>query len=42
MSKIFLVNVGANTSHASKARSPIFEDGTFVYVSFPLDEDNGN
>jgi hypothetical protein len=35
MSRIYLVNVGANTSHAVRARSPIFKDGSFKYVSFP-------
>ena len=35
MSKIFLINVGANKSHASIARSPIFPDDQFLYVSFP-------
>jgi hypothetical protein len=34
MIKIFLVNVGANTSDQSRARSPIFERGRFVYVPF--------
>ena len=35
MSKIFLVNVGANTAHGATARSPIFDDESFVFVSFP-------
>jgi hypothetical protein len=35
MSKIYLINVGANTSHRGTARSPIFEHDTFLYVSFP-------
>jgi hypothetical protein len=35
MSKIYLVNVGANVGHAAKARSPLFPDGSFQYVSFP-------
>lgn len=35
MSSIYLVNIGANTSHSGKARSPIFEDGSFIYVPFP-------
>jgi hypothetical protein len=35
MSSVYLVNVGANTSHSAKARSPIFQDGSWVYVSFP-------
>ncbi len=33
MCSIYLINVGANTSHSSQARSPIF-DGSFVFVSF--------
>jgi hypothetical protein len=35
MSKIYLINVGANVGHKGKARSPIFPDGSFEYVSFP-------
>ena len=35
MSKLFLINVGANKSHASIARSPIFPGHQFVYISFP-------
>ncbi len=35
MSKVYLVNVGANSAHASMARSPISDDGSFVFVSFP-------
>ena len=35
MSSIYLVNIGANTSHSAKARSPIFKDGSFIYVPFP-------
>jgi hypothetical protein len=35
MSKIYLINVGANVGHRGKARSPIFPDGSFEYVSFP-------
>jgi hypothetical protein len=43
MSKIFLVNVGANLQHQSRARSPIFDDDRFVFVTFPLcdDEEQG-
>jgi hypothetical protein len=37
MSKIYLVNVGANSQHYSSARSPLFADGTFVFVPFPCD-----
>jgi hypothetical protein len=33
--KIFLVNVGANVSHQSYAKSPLFADGGFVFVPFP-------
>jgi len=35
MSLVYIINVGANTSHTGKARSPIFGDGSWVYVSFP-------
>jgi hypothetical protein len=35
MAKIYLINVGANTSHERRARSPIFPDGTWIYVPFP-------
>ena len=35
MSSVYLINIGANTSHSARARSPIFADGSFVYVSFP-------
>src|SRR5438105_8088325 len=35
MAKIYLINVGANLSHQREARSPIFPDGRFEYVSFP-------
>lgn len=35
MANIYLVNVGANTSHSNSARSPRFPDGSFVYVPFP-------
>lgn len=35
VSKIYLINVGANTSHRGTARSPIFRDGSWVYVPFP-------
>ena len=38
MAKIYLINVGANTAHSSKARAPLFPDGDFVFVPFP-DED---
>jgi hypothetical protein len=31
-----LVNVGANLGHGSKARSPVFDDGTFTFVSVPM------
>src|SRR5438876_2819 len=37
MSKVYLINVGANTSHAPCARSPLFNDGKFEFVSFPCD-----
>lgn len=35
MSCIYLVNVGSNTSHGARARSPIFSNGSFKYVPFP-------
>jgi hypothetical protein len=35
MATIYLVNVGANSSHATTARSPVFPDGRFTFVSFP-------
>jgi hypothetical protein len=37
MCSIYVINVGANTSHYSQARSPIFDDESFVYVSFCAD-----
>jgi Nucleotide modification associated domain 3 len=33
--KIFLINVGANTAHSSKARSPLFPNGEFMFIPFP-------
>jgi hypothetical protein len=38
MSKIYFINVGANVGHATKARSPLFPNGRFEYVSFPDDD----
>jgi len=35
MSRIYLINIGANTAHQNLARCPIFDGGGFVYVSFP-------
>ncbi|HKO63493.1 MAG TPA: hypothetical protein VJV03_20175 [Pyrinomonadaceae bacterium] len=35
MSRVFLVNIGANSAHGSIARSPRFADGSFVFVPFP-------
>jgi hypothetical protein len=35
MSKVYLVNVGANRGHSSIARCPIFDDDRFVFVPFP-------
>jgi hypothetical protein len=40
LSKIYLINVGANTQHQSSARSPIFNDDSFVFVSFPTDKES--
>ncbi len=42
MPRIFLINVGANSSHLNNARCPLFPDGTFVFVPFPLDDNVGN
>jgi hypothetical protein len=39
MCSIYLINVGANTKHESQARSPIFNDGSFVYVSYVADRE---
>jgi hypothetical protein len=39
MTSIYLINIGANTTHQAKARSPIFDDGSWVYVSFPTAAD---
>jgi len=38
MCSIYVINIGANTNHRSRARSPIFDDGSFVYVSFHADQ----
>jgi hypothetical protein len=35
MASIYLINVGANVADQAKARSPLFPDGHFEYVSFP-------
>jgi Nucleotide modification associated domain 3 len=37
VASIYLINVGANCS--SKARSPVFADGTFVFVPFDVSDD---
>ncbi len=37
MCSIYVVNIGANTSDSSQARSPVFDGGSFVYVSFCAD-----
>lgn len=37
MRKVFIVNVGVNTSHGS-LRSPRFSDGTFEFVTIPDDD----
>jgi hypothetical protein len=39
MSKIYLINVGANSQHSSIARSPRFANGKFVFVPFPYKGD---
>src|SRR5438093_5093935 len=41
MAKIYLINVGANTGHSRKARSPVFPDGTWMYVPFPKNGGKG-
>jgi hypothetical protein len=41
MSSVYLINVGANTKDSAKARSPIFEDGSFIYVSFSTKSSQG-
>lgn len=38
MSKVYLINVGANTSERSRARCPVFTNGSFIYVPFSYDE----
>lgn len=35
MTSVYLVNIGANMSHKGRARSPIFADGSWVFVSYP-------
>jgi hypothetical protein len=41
MAKIYLINVGANTSHSGKARSPIFLDNlNWIYLAFPRNYKN--
>ena len=35
MSRIFLINIGANSAHSSVARSPRFSNGSFIFVPFP-------
>lgn len=43
MTQIFLINVGANLRHQSRAKCPVFSDGSFVYVPFPLElDEEGN
>jgi hypothetical protein len=32
---IYFINVGANTSHCSKARGPLFPNGQFKFIPFP-------
>ena len=38
MSKVYLVNIGANMAHASRAKSPLHDDGSFIYVPYFYDE----
>jgi hypothetical protein len=40
MSRIYLINVGANKEHYSVARSAKFKDGSFQFVTFPRDPDD--
>ncbi|MBX3438317.1 MAG: hypothetical protein KF861_12560 [Planctomycetaceae bacterium] len=42
MPRIILINIGANMSHRSRARCPLFPDGKFEYVPFPLDGNYGS
>ena len=35
MSRVFLINIGANSRHSSVARSPRFSNGSFIFVPFP-------
>ena len=37
--RVFIINVGANTSH--RQQSPLFDDGTFEFVPIPSDCDEG-
>ena len=37
--RVFIINVGANTSH--RQQSPLFDDGTFEFVPIPGDKDEG-
>lgn len=38
MAAVYLVNVGSNMSHRNQARSPIFDGGSWVFVSYPLSD----
>jgi len=40
MTKIYFINVGANTSHEGRARGPILSDGSWTYVPFPRDKEH--
>jgi hypothetical protein len=42
MSKVFFINVGANSSDSSRARSPIFKDDRFVFVPFSFKNQGAN
>ncbi len=37
--RVFIINVGANTTH--RQQSPLFDDGTFEFVPIPSDCDEG-
>lgn len=41
MSSVYLINVGANTSHGARARGPLFENGSFIWVPFPTSKPKG-
>jgi hypothetical protein len=42
MSKVYLINIGANTSDRSRARCPVFANGSWIYVPFSYEEKGTN